>query len=446
MKGIIMAEIISLIGIIVGIAVLIVLVFRGLPMLIVAPIAAFVVALISRVDLLESMTVSYMTGFTGFALKNFFIFFLSAIFGRMMGDSGAAKVIAYKFANIIRKAPPKKQKVIVVLSFVALSLFFTLGGISSFVVVFTLVPLARQLFEEMNVPWRFYTCSYLGSGVLSMTMLPGSPSIHNILPTTYLGTTTMAAPLLGILSAILAATLGISYINALVKKSIRNGEGFMPSGTEISKLDLPSEELPDMSFLRAIAPSFVLLFVMNVIKITPVTTLLITVVVASLLFTKELNGSKLASCYQNGANNAVGAIISACSAVGFGAVASSVSGYQLVINSLNSIPGPPIVQLIIAVNITCGITGSASGGLGIAMEQFSQRFVDMNINPQIIHRIACISCGGLDSLPHNTGIVNDLQVCRLTHRQGYLHYGVLTVIIPLITCVFAAILSSFGIC
>lgn len=145
-----------------------------------------------------------------------------------------------------------------------------------------------------------------------------------------------------------------------------------------------------------------------------------------------------------GAQNAVSTTMNVCSVVGFGVVATSVGGYDFLVGALENMPGPPIVQMIVAINVCAGVSGSSSGGLGIAFSTMTERFLATGLDPQVIHRVAVIASCGLDSLPHTTGLINDLSVTKLNHRQAYAHYGFLTVVIPLICVTIAAILAQFG--
>ena len=436
-------QILSLIGIMLGVACLIFLVFRSISILIVAPLASVVIALFSGDNIVTGLTGPYIEGFVNFAQSNFFIFFFSAIFGKLMGDCGAAQSIAYKFARVVKKLPDRYQKVSAVLSLVVLSLIFTLCGISSFVVVFTLVAIAKKLFEEVDVPWRFYTCAPLGSGVIAQSMIPGSPSIHNIIPTEYLGTTTMAAPVIGLICSVVAAIIGTAYITHIVRKADRNGEGFLPSGTLIKQTEIKADEDPQIPLLKCLAPSILLLIILNVLKQDAVTALIAAIIATYVLFFKTLKGHMIESL-TGGAQNAVSTTMNVCSVVGFGVVATSVGGYDFLVGALENMPGPPIVQMIVAINVCAGVSGSSSGGLGIAFSTMTERFLATGLDPQVIHRVAVIASCGLDSLPHTTGLINDLSVTKLNHRQAYAHYGFLTVVIPLICVTIAAILAQFG--
>ena len=436
-------EYISLFGIIFSLALLIFTAFKGIPIMIGAPLCAMLVAIISAANPYEAMVGPFMEKWLNFANSNALMFTLSAIFGKVMGECGASKVIAYKCATIAKKVPGQ-EKYLAVCSLVLINTVLTLGGISTFVVVFTLVSIAKDLFEELDVPWHLYMCSSLGSGTYTMSMIPGSPAIQNIIPTEYLGTTPTAAPVLGICCTILALILGLSYIKYAVNKTQKKGEGFLPTGAEISKVQLPVDEVPNLNFILCLLPPVFLIVLLNAFGLPAIVCLFFSIILTCVLFWKTLKTP--VKQLKAGADNGLLTLCNTCMIVGFGGVVASVPGYQLVMGGLDSIPGPPVVQLIVAINVAAGLSGSASGGLGLGLDFFAQKFIDMGMNPQIIHRVACISSGGLDSLPHNSAVVNNLGVTRLTHGQAYKHQGMLTVVLPLIVCVFAAVLSELGVC
>ncbi|ETA82154.1 GntP family permease [Youngiibacter fragilis] len=435
-------EYLSLAGILLGLAVLIFISFKGVPIIITAPLAAMVVILFSQMPIVGSFTGPFMTGFTNFAKNYFLIFLLSAVYGKMMADSGAAKSIAYKLSALASKFPGN-EKFVAIFSLVIVNSVFTYGGISLFVVMFTMVIIAKNLFEELGIPWRLYTLVSLGMSVYTMTMLPGTPAIQNIIPIKYLGTTPTAAPILGLIGTAVSLVLGIAWIKFQLARAEKLQEGFLPTGTEISKVVLKEEKFEEMNLLLALTPSIVLLIVLNLLKQPAVVALFAAVMTCVVLFYKKyVNMIKTMS---EGANNATMAIVNICIVVAFGSVVSASAGYALVIGALDSIPGPPIVQIIVAVNIAAGVTGSASGGLGIALESLSQKFLATGINPEVIHRVAAMSCGGLDSLPHNAAIINDLGVSRLTHKQAYINMFMLTVVTPTIATIVVAIFAMMGV-
>lgn len=433
----------SIIGILIGVVCLIFLSYKGIPPIFVAPLSALIVLVFSGQNIVEGITGTYMSGFGNFASRYFLVFLSGAIYGSIMGDSGAAKSLGLKFSRLAKRST-KNAKLITVLAAVAISTILAYGGISSFVAMFTIIAVSKELFLEMDVPWGLYGSQILGGGCIAMSMLPGTPSVPNIIASTSLGTLPTAAPTIGILSALFALGLGIIYISWELRRAEKKGEGFYPTGAEIATTIVKDDgSFKEMSAIYCLIPSIVLVVVLNVLRQHIVLATVTAIALAYVMFWNRLP-YRLETA-KKGAAVAINSICVASMVIAFGTVVSRSPGFAYVIALLDKVPGPPIVQLIISVNIAAGITGSASGGLTIALDSLSQRFLDMGMNPDIIHRIACISCGGLDSLPHNGSIINELTIAKLNHRTGYRPMGVCSVVIPLTTVVFAAILAQLGI-
>lgn len=443
-------EILSIIGILLGLAILIVLAMKGVSLYVLAPLAALVVAIFSGGNILTAMTETYMSGFAGFMQSYFLMFALSSIFAKIMSDSGAAKVIALKVAALVRKAPPKYQRFLACLSVGIMTAILTVGGINLYCCVFVLVSIGKDLFEEFDLPWHLYMTSSLGSGSFTMTMIPGTPAIQNLIPVETLGTQATAAPVLGIISTIICLVLSVMYVKYALNKCDKKGEHFLPTGARIQTSSAVEKDMeaPKINLLVCLIPSIALLVALNGFGLDAVVALVIAVVVALILFGKNLMQNKvnLGVCFADGIKNAIMTLLNVCVIVGFGSVVSATAGYTTIMNSLDMIPGPPIFQLFIAVNVAAGVAGSASAALGIGMTMFADKFLAMGISPDIIHRISVMSSGGLDSLPHSSGTASALGVAQLSHKEGYMHVFWLNTVIPIIVTAIACVLASFGIC
>ena len=228
-------SVISLIGILLGMVILVFLAFKGYNVIIVSVIAALVVAVFAGTDILPLITDSYMTKFADFAKNNFMIFLLSAVFGKLMGDSGAADTIAYSMLRVVNHVHSQRTKQLVGgLMITAIVAVLTYGGVSLFVVIFTLISIGRKLFEELDIPWRHYlTFHGIGSATFTMTMLPGTAALQNIIPTQYLGTTPMAGAAIGLTGAAIQILLCVLWAAFILKRARARGEGFRPSGEAV---------------------------------------------------------------------------------------------------------------------------------------------------------------------------------------------------------------------
>jgi H+/gluconate symporter-like permease len=407
----------STIGIIASLAFIIILALRGWHIIVIAPLAAALVALLSNLNVLDTLTGPYMKGFTNFAGKFYLIFLMGSIFGKFMEDSGAARSIAHSILNIIGRTKPLR----VLLAIAIICMVLTYGGVSLFVVIFTVIPIARPLWKEANLPWHLFVLAFVfGAASLTMTMIPGSPQIQNIMPTRYLNTTAMAAPVLGLLGALIVFTLNVLYMKYCLKKVTEKGEVYEPptgvgvigEGPEVA--DLPNVWL-------SLVPMAAVIALLNVpwIKVDIIYSLGGGAVVAAILFWKRY--TKIVETLSKGAVNTVIPIVNTCADVGFGMAVAATAGFAVVSAWLLTLPMHPIISLSIATNIMAGITGSASGGMGIILETLAPKYLALGLSPELVHRIVAMSSGCFDAMPHNGVVITILAVCGLTHVQAYRH-------------------------
>ena len=270
--------------------------------------------------------------------------------------------------------------------------------------------------------------------------------MQNLVPMDYLGTTPTAGPMIGIICSVLALILDALYVYYAVKKCEKNGEGFLPTGAEIMKRDLGSiTDLPDYNVLYCLVPSIVMLVLLNGFKLSPVVAMAGACVLAYVMFFKTLPVKELPNTIKQACETAVNTCLTVSVIVGLGGVIAATSGYTKIMDSLMSINASPLITLILAISVASGTTASSTSGLTIGLAEFADKFIAMGINPQVIHRVACIASTGLDSLPHNSGFMVGFQVTAMTYKQGYKHVFVTCTIVPLLMAFVAAFLASLGI-
>ena len=434
---------ISVISIILGLVILMGLSFRNFPVYAVGIIASLVVIIGSRMELMPSLEKSYSSGFVSFAQANFLMLLMSSFFAKLMEVSGATRVIAFKLISLLKHFK-KNQKFAAIVIMGSITGLFTLGGINLFVTVFLLVGIYRELAQEIDLPWHYYMASCWASSTFCMTMIPGSPAIPNLIPIPYLGTDASAAPVLGILSAIFCLFLILIYLWVSVKQSEKKGEGFLPTGALIKDQSISVDmSMPDIPLWKCLVPSIVILVVLNGPKFAPFVSLAIGCLVAWIIFHNQLQGIK--QLFADGAFNALTVCGNVGAIVGFGSVVAASPGFTAIINALDSIPGTDAIKVVVSISIAAGATGSASGGLGLGLEALGDKLLALDLPPAVIHRLATISCGTLDSLPHSGGTFMMLGVGKLTLKNSYKHIFWTCTVIPAIVSVFAILLVNMGI-
>lgn len=456
----------GVIGIILSLALLMYLAYRGITVLVLAPLLALFAALFTGgTPLMATYTEVFMKNLANYVKMYFPVFMLGALFGKVMEDSGSAKAIAHYIANKLGK---EKAIMAVVLSCAIL----TYGGVSLFVVAFAVYPVAAHLFKEAGIPKRLIPGAIaLGSFTFTMTALPGTPQIQNAIPMPFFGTNAYAAPILGIVAALIMAGLGIWWLQSRAKKAMAQGEGYgnhpNESFTEIDESKLPSFFIALLPIILVLVINFVLSkyyfpkinaeyltqdpYKTSIKSVAGIWSLIIALVIAIIL-AFVIHRNRIESVLKTLNNGIFGSflpILNTASEVGYGNVIASLASFVIIKNAILGISANPLISEAISVNILAGITGSASGGMSIALGALGKQYMEMaaqyGINPEALHRIATIACGGLDSLPHNGAVITLLGITGMTHKESYKDIGMVSVVIPLIALIVALILASMGI-
>ncbi|MCA1748834.1 MAG: GntP family permease [Parasphingopyxis sp.] len=448
---------IAAIGLVGALALLILMTVRGVNILIAGPVAAAIVAATSGVAWLPPLAApdapdfatSYMAGFTGFFGDWFFMFLLGAIFGEVMSSSGAAASVAHWIVGKIgiRHA---------VLAVVAACAVLTYGGVSVFIVAFSVYSLAVHLFREANLPRRFIPGA-LAFGSVTFTMTSaGSPEIQNLIPMQYLGTSAYAGWQVSLVVAVLMAVLGYLWLQSMVNRAVARGEHF--EGRESDDDAEGHDRLPNP--LLCLLPLVAVLGVFMIFQypqrlgalsaILPPESLdkwaLVVALGAGTVIALAIgyrDRIKMPGAFSRGATGAVVAITNTCAVVGFGAVATLSPAFQQALAMVQNLPGDPLIGAAIAVTVIAGLTGSASGGQSIALPLIAPHYVGAGADPAELHRTVAIASGALDSLPHNGYVVTTIRaICGETHRDAYGAVGALTVVVPMIGLVVALTLFA----
>lgn len=440
-------EILSLAGIFAGLALMIFLTYKGHSIIWVAPLSAFVVVLFALgaglpdgSSLLTTYTVDYMTGVGEYFISWFPTFLLGAIYGKIMDLTGAAKALA----DIIVKYIGAR---FVVLAVLIPCMILTYGGVSLFVVVFIMYPMGCAIYRAANIPRTLLPAAIaFGSFGITMTSIPGSPQIQNLIPMDYFGTTAAAAPLLGIAASLLVGIPGYIYLDSRVRKAKKEGHGFEDGSlfqsenaiTESAAAGSKTKtKIPSWMWISGLLPLIVVFVTLNVLKWHIVISLIAGIIVCCLFHLKQMR--IIPEALTEGAKGSVTAIMNTACAVGFGTVIRIVPGFILLTGLLTGSLSSPLDLFFsesISTSVLSGATGSASGGLSIALEAFADQYLQvantLGISPDLLHRFASIAAGSLDKLPHNGAVITLLAVSHCTHKESYRDILVVSVVIPMI--------------
>jgi H+/gluconate symporter-like permease len=434
----------SMIGLFGGLILLITLTMRGLNLLIAAPLAAFFVALLSGMPIFPQLApegeptflTNFMQGFSGFIASWFMMFLMGAIFGKLMEDSGAADSIA---AWITRKTGVRNAALAIVLACAVM----TYGGVSLFVVAFSVYPMAISLFKEANLPRRFIPAA-LGFGSTTFTMTSaGSPEIQNWIPIKYLGTSPYAGWEVSLLVAVFMMVFGYWWLRWMILRAIGKGEHFIPREGDpaFGRGKLPNPYLCLLPLLVVLGLSFAFhgLLAQSALIIALLGGCLATFLLHRRYF---LNIGKAVS---EGTLGALIAIGNTSAVVGFGGVVKATPAFAVAVDYMTGLPGHPLIGGALAVCVIAGITGSASGGQAIALPLLAPHYLDLGVDPEALHRTVAISSGSIDSLPHGGYVVTTIRaIAGETHQAAYPAFGAVTVVVPSLGVALAILLFSLG--
>ena len=425
-----------MLSIIVGLVLLMALAYLGWSIIWVAPLAAAVVALMSGLDVFDMYTGTYMEGLVGFVQKWFPIFLLGAVFGKLMEETGAAKAVAKKVTQLIGK---KKA----ILGVLIASALLTYGGVSLFVVVFAVYPIALELFREANVTRRLLVPTFaLGAFTFTMTSMPGTPQIQNLIPMEYFNTSPTAGPMIGIVTTLIMAVGGYLWLAYREKTLSAKGEGF--TETDETKEEANNDEsVPN--WILSLIPLVVVVVLLNVFKMEPIYALILGVVAIMLINFKDYK--KFIFSINEGSKGSVMAILNTSAAVGFGAVIAVVPAFDDIVSWLLNVSDNPLIAESLSVQIMAMITGSASGGMGIALSTLGDTFYELSqttgISPEVFHRMAAVASGA-SILPNNGALLTLIAVTGMTHKETYKDVFVVALVIPTIAVIVGIIMGGMG--
>lgn len=435
-----------MIGLVGGLLLLIIFTIRGMNILIAAPLCALLVAVFSGVPLLPpladggpSFTVNYMTGFAGFLKDWFIVFLLGAMFGKVMEDSGAADSVAHW---VVQKLGMKHAALAVIMACAIL----TYGGVSVFIVAFSVFPMALSLFKEANLPRRFIPAA-LAFGSITFTMTSaGSVEIQNFLPMEHLGTTQFAGWQVSIVVALFMASTGIWWFERMMKRAVAAGECYDQRAGDpepISYDNLPNPFLGLIPLASVLGTSFYFSVVLGYGKSSLVVALLVGLLLAIIIYWKRFKNLSIA--LSSATFGAMLAISNTCAVVGFGSIAKLTPAFNDALNFMITIPGNGLIGAAVAISVIVALTGSASGGQAIALPLIAPHYLDAGVDPDALHRVIAITSGGVDSLPHNGYVVTTIRaICGESYRTAYLPLAALTVVIPFVGAILAIALFSLG--
>ena len=437
-----------------ALAFLMVAAYRGYSVILFAPLAAMLAVMLTDPAAVPTVfTGLFMEKLVGFVKLYFPVFLMGAIFGKLIELSGFARAIVASAIGLFGRERA-------ILSIVLVAALLTYGGVSLFVVVFAVYPFAAEMFRAGEIPKRLIPATIaLGAFSFTMDALPGTPQIQNIIPTTFFKTDTWAAPVLGSAGGLFVLVVGLAYLEWRRRRALAAGEGYGSGHSNepecvadgltvhpaLALLPLAVVGIANKLLTLAIAHAYgaksevvltpggkpITADVASITAIWAVEGALLLGILTVLLFAWTSVSRQFGEGTKTAISEALLAAMNTASEYGFGAVIAALPGFLVISEALKAIPNP-LLNEAITVTALAGITGSASGGLSIALAAMADQFMAAaqaaNIPVEVLHRVAAMASGGMDTLPHNGAVITVLAVTGLTHRQSYKDIFAITLI------------------
>ena len=427
--------------------------YRGWSIILIAPLFAGIAALASAFGVLPTYTELYMTRMAEYVKTYYPVFLFGAVFARLMEKGGLAAAVAGKIVEVLGE---KRAVLAVLLGCGAL----TYGGLSVFVVAFVMYPFGAYVFRRADIPKRLLPAAlWMGIFSFAEVSLPGTPQIQNIIPSSYFQTSTWAGPGIGIFASILFLAIGWGWVSFRAKRLQAAGEGY-GTHTEGRKRREPKIKIPwywaafpllmvivinvvlsnpfhwawgyhwSEDALTVFAPLHLTLLAEKVGKVSAIWSISVALIVSSIAAAwigrkRFIVMDGFLAPINYGALSSAAAALNVASGYAFGCVLTTLPGFAPVTESLMGLAQSfgPLVSAVVTTNIMCGITGSASGGMTIALsalgDQWMQMALAQGIPLEALHRIVAIASVGIDPVPHCGALVTLLAICGLTHSDSY---------------------------
>lgn len=422
----------SLFGVVTAVGLLILLIYKRVGLIPASLICLLVLALTNNISYMMMVADRYAVSLSNFIAKYFLVFVTNALFGRIMEES----LLAAAFSKMIGRVFGEKNAVFGAMLATAM---LSYGGVSVFVIVFTVYPIFLATFQKANLPRKLIpACIMSSSCTFPLSMLPGGAQLNNIIPTTYIGTTPMAASLVGLLCSALTAVLLFLYFQYEFSKARKNGEHFDMDAQILARIAAFDQEAGFPMWMSAL-PLLLIILLINGFGLNLSYAVLAASALAMVIGWKNLP-NKLRTVNQG--IQAVGsAMVTTAASVGFGGAVLSCAGAQSILNTIAALPFNPIICLSIASAFAGAMTGNGGGGADIAMSLLSKPYLAMGVHPEIMHRVVAIATAGFSCLPHNGMMITIMDTCHFSAKQCYRYIFISTVLLSLIALILANLLG-----
>lgn len=412
----------SLIGVFAAILLLIILIYKRVHLILASLICVLVLALTGGFSFMDLTMNHYAISLANFIAKYVLVFVTNALFGKVMEET----LLVSAFSKMIGKLFGDKNAAYGALIVTAI---LSYGGISAFVIVFTVYPIFLATFKKADLPRKLIpACIMAASCTFPLSMLPGGAQLNNIIPSQYLGTSPMAAPLVSMIASVVTAALMFLYFRYEFAKARRQGEHFTAEGDILRRIE-QFEKDPGLRPWTSVLPMVLIILLINLLGLDLSYAVLAGTVLALILGWKNLP-DKLKT-FNEGVGKVGPAMVTTAASVGFGGAVLACAGAQTILETIASLPVNPTISLSLAASFAGILTGNGGGGADVAMNILSGQYLAMGVQPEILHRVVAIATAGFSCLPHNGMLITVSDTCGFSAKECYRYIFVSTVLVSL---------------
>jgi H+/gluconate symporter-like permease len=426
---------INLLLLLIPLAFVIYVVYKGLNPTFSMILAAILVCLVERMDVLGCFLGTgvgptaepglMLTGVTS-AVTMFLLKFLAAnLFGQIIVQTGAARSISKTLTRVIvDRGHGFTRKLLAAYVFMLIAIIFGFGGLDAFVCIFTLMPIGMEMFRQNDMPRRLLP-AVLFAGVTTAVCCPGTPlTSGNILASMFFGTATTAALVPGLVGVVVVLACDCVYIYSALKKAEKNDEHFTPGGN--TKLDNGSGEEKLPNFFLSIIPLLIVAVMNMIFGVDVVLALMAGAVVAAItlckyIVTPDARIKPYVDIVDKGIVAGGMIFIPMAFQQGLATVIQATDGFGYLSNALTNLAlnTSPYLSYALSATFSGFLAGNAITGIQLSAGIFMPLLDQIAISPAAMHRIGCFAISILDTIPINAAVISGLATCGLTHKEGY---------------------------
>lgn len=446
---------VDLLLLLIPLAFVIFVVYKGLNPTFSMILAAILVALVSRMDVAATILgtgvgptaePSLLLSGVQSAVSMFLLKFLSAnLFGQILVQTGAARSISRTLTRVIvDRGRGFTRKLLAAYVFMLIAIIFGFGGLDAFVCIFTLMPIGMEIFRQNDMPRRLLP-GVLFAGVTTAVCCPGTPLTNgNILASMFFGTATTAAFVPGMVGVVVILACDCIYIYSALKKAEKRDEHFTPGGNIQLNDSASDEKLPN--FVLSIIPLLVVAVMNMILGVDVVIALMCGALVAAVtlcnhIITPTARIKPYVDIVGQGISAGGMIFIPMAFQQGLATVIQGTNGFAYLSQLLTDLAmnTSPYLSYAISATFSGFLAGNAVAGIQLSAGIFMPLLGQISITPAAMHRIGCFAISILDTIPINAAVISGLMTCGLTHKEGYgpifrttvlyIFYGMLAVIL-----------------